>query len=350
MSRMLRSLLVPLLAVAVLTGGPPSAVAGAPARPAEGGPPRAFRFEDDRITESSGLAASRRHRDVYWTHNDSGYAPTRIYAVDGVSGDTVATVTLQGVTGRDLEAVSLGPDGRIYVGDIGDNRGGTWPEVWIYRFPEPKRLRDVTLTPERFTVRYEDGPRDAEALMVHPRTGEVYIASKSNEGEGRLYRGPRKLVPTGSGVNTFRPVDDLDLEVTDGAFSPDGTRLVLRGYFTGVIYQWRTTGRGGRLGEDLGRLRVPLQRQGESVTFAQDGQTLMLGSEGAHSTVEPVELRGDQLPQSATPQEGGDAGRDGNQAVNDEDDGSEPNAVSTLIAVLTAGLLLLAGWWRRRRA
>ena len=49
----------------------------------------------------------------------------------------------------------------------------------------------------QFDVKYADGPRNAEALMVHPRTGRVYIASKNEDGGG-LYEGPEKLTAAGT--------------------------------------------------------------------------------------------------------------------------------------------------------
>ncbi|MFF7728466.1 hypothetical protein [Streptomyces sp. NPDC008001] len=272
----------------------PAVLLPAAPAPADGGssaPPSAvspFTIEDPRIKESSGLAASRTHPGVYWTHNDSGDGPY-VYAVDSRTGRTVATVTLAGIEPRDVEAVSIGPDGDIYLGDTGDNFGGRWSEVWIYRFPEPKTLKDTTVTPTRYTVRYEDGPRDAESLMVHPKTGRVYIVSKKRSGKGALYEAPERL--SASGVNVFRRTADIDLWATDGAFSPDGTRLVVRGYFEARAYRWRD----GRP-EEVGRPDVPLQRQGESVTFTPDGRTLMYGSEGKRSTVQPVALDGDLLP------------------------------------------------------
>ncbi|MGK5548227.1 WD40 repeat domain-containing protein, partial [Streptomyces sp. URMC 127] len=198
--------LAALVTAAVLPAGPalaaaPSPAASASAASSASASPSAFTIEDDRIKESSGLAASRTHPGVYWTHNDSGDGPY-VYAVDGRTGRTVATVTLAGMKPRDVEAVSIGPDGSIYLGDIGDNFGGSWPEVWIYRFPEPKTLRDTTVTPTRYTVRYDDGPRDAESLMVHPKTGRVYVVSKKRSGKGALYEGPERL--SASGVNVFR--------------------------------------------------------------------------------------------------------------------------------------------------
>ncbi|MFG2736749.1 hypothetical protein ACGFX7_18260 [Streptomyces harbinensis] len=279
------------------------AVPAAPAVAAEGAP-EPFVIEDERITESSGLAASVRHPGVYWTHNDSGYGPY-LYAVDSATGRTVATLTLQGAEMRDVEAIHFGPDGALYVGDIGDNFDGGWDEVWIYRVPEPEVLADATVVPDVYRVRYDDGPRDAESLMVHPETGRVYIASKKRKEPGALYAGPETLSTTE--VNTFERVADIDLWMTDGAFSPDGTRLVLRGYFTAHMYRWTDEGLGERVQRQL---LVPVQPQGESVTFTPDGRYLMYGSEGEGSEVVPVELKGELLPESLHPADGAEDGAD----------------------------------------
>ncbi|MFF2043417.1 hypothetical protein ACFVVX_23650 [Kitasatospora sp. NPDC058170] len=249
-----------------------------------------FTIGDPRITESSGLAASRSHPGVYWTHNDSDDGPY-VYAVDS-QGRTVATVTLRGVEPRDVEAISLGPDGRLYLGDIGDNLGGKWPEVWIYAFAEPAELRDQTVDAVRYRVRYEDGPRDAEALMVHPVTGRAYIASKK-QGGGGLYQGPEKL--SASGINTFRRVADVPW-ITDGAFSPDGTRLVLRGYLGATLYRWQ-----GDAPVKPAPLSAPWQGQGESVTFSADGRAVLYGAEGKNSPVWREPLDNDQLPDTVPP-------------------------------------------------
>ncbi|WP_405804209.1 hypothetical protein [Streptomyces sp. NBC_01187] len=294
-------------AVAAPAAAAVSAASAASAVPAsDGDGPQGFTFRDSRITESSGLAASRTHKGVYWTHNDSDDGPY-VYAVDGRTGKTVATVTLRGINPRDVEAISVGPDGDVYVGDIGDNLGGTWPNVWIYRFHEPKRLGDTTVTPTRYNVRYAGGARDAESLMVHPKTGRVYIASKNGEGKGGLYAGPERLAA--QGVNTFSRVAKIDLQATDGAFSPDGKRLVLRAYFGATAYRWEGKGVSGGVSR-IGTVPLPIQRQGEAVTFAPDGRTLMYGSEGARSEVEPVRLSGDAVPPSAEDGSGG-SGDDG---------------------------------------
>ncbi|POX46214.1 hypothetical protein C3489_32405 [Streptomyces sp. Ru71] len=288
-----------LLAGALLVGA-----LAAPASAADGD--QGFTIEDPRITESSGLAASRLHPGIYWTHNDSDDGPY-LYAVDSSTGRTVARLTLKGIgSPRDVEAISIGPGNEIYVGDIGDNLGGRWPYVWIYRLPEPRELKDQTVRATQYVVKYEGGARDAESLVVHPRTGRVYIIDKNEDG-GHLFEGPAEL--STSGTNLFRPVAPVDLWATDAAFSPDGEHLAVRGYLGGIAYDWN----GGRI-RRTGRLDVPLQRQGESVTYSADGKKLLYGSEGAGSEVVAEHAPGGSADSgaghgpSAAAEEGGDGG------------------------------------------
>ncbi|MET7293255.1 WD40 repeat domain-containing protein [Streptomyces griseoloalbus] len=294
-----------------------------------------FAIRDPRITESSGLAASRLHPGIYWTHNDSDDGPY-LYAVDSATGETVARLTLTGVgTPRDVEAVSIGPGNKIFVGDIGDNLGGSWPYVWIYELPEPKELKDATVRATQYVVKYSDGARDAESLVVHPKTGRVYIVDKKEEG-GHLYEGPAEL--SASGDNVFRPVAPVELWATDAALSPDGRQLAVRGYFGGIHYAWN----GGKL-QRKGRLSVPLQGQGESVTYSADGSRLMYGSEGAESPVEARDAPGDGGGG------GKGAGAEGgeNTAGDGDGDGVSTGALVAVAAVVAA--LFGLGRLRRRR-
>ncbi|MBW8792804.1 MAG: WD40 repeat domain-containing protein [Streptomyces sp.] len=322
-----------LLAGVLLTG----ALAAAPASAADGAGAgtgdKGFTIKDPRIAESSGLAASHLHPGIYWTHNDSGDGPY-IYAVDSATGRTVARITLSGVgTPRDVEAISIGPDNQIYVGDIGDNLDGSWPYVWIYRLPEPKKLVDQTVRATQYVVKYANGARNAESLVVHPKTGRVYIIDKKEDG-GHLYEGPATLSP--SGTNIFRPVAAVDLWATDAAFSPDGTQLAVRGYFGGIYYDWN----GGKIKRE-GRLDVPLQKQGESITYSADGTRLMYGSEGADSPVQAEDVPGGSGKASPSGGGGSAAGSDG---------GSSPSAGAKVGAVAVGvAVLALLGLRRLRR-
>ncbi|WP_406285622.1 hypothetical protein [Embleya sp. NBC_00896] len=292
-------------------------------------------IKDERITESSGLVASGLHPDVYWTHNDSSDSP-RVYAI-GKDGSTKATITLSGVDARDWEAITIGKDDAgnpaIFVGDIGDNLHGKWPEVWIYRFAEPATLADATVKATKFRVKYDNGPRDAEALMMDPRTNKLYIASK--ESDGGLYEQPAKL--TTGGINTFTRISSGGSTVTDGAFAPDGSRFVLRGYFSATVYS--------APGKELDGVSVPIQRQGESVAWSRDGKELLFGSEGKGSQIRRVDLKGDNRPDSVRAAPAGDGKSDPRQDGSSAGarDGSDSKSTSDQAKTYGPGLLAVAG-------
>lgn len=312
-------------ALLVLTGAAPAAVA------ADGKGDQGFTIEDPRITESSGLAASHQHPGIYWTHNDQDTG-SYLYAVDSGTGKTVARITLAGVgQQRDVEAISIGPDNQIYVGDIGDNDGVSWPYVWIYQLPEPKELKDQTIRAKQYVVKYTDGSRDAESMIVHPKTGRVYIIDKQEDG-GHLYEGPAKL--STSGTNVFKPVKPVDLWATDAAFSPDGQHLAVRGYFGGIWYDWN----GGDLKKE-GRLSVPLG-QGESVSYSADGTKLMLGSEGEGSEVVAQDAPG--ASGSADSPSGG-----GSSAQGGGGDGGGGNGTVKVGALAVAAVVAVVFGFRR---
>ena len=324
------------LLAGILLAGACALPAAVPASAADGDGKgdEGFTISDPRITESSGLAASRQHPGVYWTHNDQDTG-AYLYAVDSATGKTVARITMTGVgTPRDVEAISIGPDNQIWVGDIGDNDGVTWPYVWVYKLPEPKVLKDQSVKATQYVVKYSDGSRDAESMVVHPKTGRLYIIDKHEDG-GHLYEGPAKL--SSSGTNLFKPVKAVDLWATDAAFSPDGRQLVVRGYFGGLWYDWN----GGDIKRE-GRFSVPLG-QGESVSYSVDGTKILLGMEGTDSEVEAQDAPGDGAAKSPSGSGSSSAsGSDGGKAS-----GSNLKVGALAVAVVVAGFLGLRRLFRR---
>ncbi|QVQ54980.1 hypothetical protein J4H86_17380 [Spiractinospora alimapuensis] len=248
----------------------------------------AFTFQDPDIRESSGLVASQRHEDVYYTHNDSGPAMTPdVYAVDS-EGETLAVlrVTGAGVEARDWESVAIreGEDGEpaILVGDIGDNFAGAWPNVRIYEFPEPSDLSDQEVQATTYTLSYEDGGRDAEGMFVDPRDNRLYVASK--EVSGGLYAAPEELSP--EGTNTLTHVGQAPVYATGASMAPDGQSYIIRTYWNATVYDSSD----GVPGTAMGTLPLPQQDQGEGITHTRDGTAVMISSEGEHSPVWRVPL------------------------------------------------------------
>ena len=89
------------------------------------------------LEESSGVALSRLHAGVLWTHNDSGGDP-EIFAI-GEGGELLGRVTVTGAQLRDWEDLAVGDcevGSCLYIADTGDNQARR-KSVGIYRIPEP---------------------------------------------------------------------------------------------------------------------------------------------------------------------------------------------------------------------
>ncbi len=263
------------LAAALLT----AAAVGVPGATAEAADARVdFRFEDARISESSGLALSVRHPHTVWTVNDSGDL-ARVFAVDTRTGTTVGVHTFTAKV-RDVEALAITPQGRMLVADIGDN-GASRDVVSIYWFDEP--ALGTTTEPGGRTASWElaypDGPHDAEAVAVDPRSGRILVVTKDRV--GGIYALPTS--PSRRGVNRLTRVGTAPPTVTDAVFVPDRSALALRGY-TSLDQVDPDTFAG------LLRTPLPLQPQGETIAVAPGGRALLIGSEGRRSRVQEVKL------------------------------------------------------------
>ncbi|HET9419666.1 MAG TPA: hypothetical protein VFO49_00930 [Nocardioides sp.] len=241
-------------------------VAEAESPPAE----EVCRFQDPQIVESSGLVA----RDgLFFTVNDSGDSG-RVFVVDARTCRTVGGTDWSDEV-EDVEAVAPVDDG-VLVGDIGDNLAAR-ESVRLLQVPAGRGER--TVLPTTYEITYPGGPRDAEALLVQPGTGQVLIASKGLMA-GMLYAAPKRL--SESAPNRVRPVADVPGLVTDGAFFPDGRHFVLRTYGRAVVYTYPGF-------ESVGDITLPEQEQGEGIAVDEQGR-IFVSSEGQRAPVLRIDL------------------------------------------------------------
>ncbi len=138
------------------------------------------RLEQDKITESSGLAVSIRNPGVFWTMNDEG--EPRLYAFEE-TGQHRGRLTLDPAENRDWEDLaSFELDGRAYLlaADVGDNMARR-ESVRIYVAEEPDLADDdkVRNAPDwEFDVTFPDGPRDVESVAVDAAAQQILLLAK----------------------------------------------------------------------------------------------------------------------------------------------------------------------------
>ena len=102
--------------------------------------PVEFFLQDPRIVESSGLASSRAHPGIFYTHND-GAGESQVFAVSSATGDTEAVLDI-GSDAVDWEDIAV-TDSGVWVGDIGGSEAER-ATVSVVVFPEPATLKDQT--------------------------------------------------------------------------------------------------------------------------------------------------------------------------------------------------------------
>ena len=254
------------------------------------GPPRIVgRIQAPELTELSGIAASIDGRGRYWAHNDSGGEPV-LFCLKR-TGASCGMTTIEGAEVVDWEDISAatGPDGsKLYIADIGDNER-VRESVTIYRVDEPQAGTD-TATADASVLTYPGPAHDAEAVVVEPSSGDVYIITKEYTRRARVFVARAPLGPTA----TLEPVATLDLAgplavVTGADVSSTGDRVILSTYATGFEFSLPEGATFDEIWEQPpARITLGSHTQNEAVAYTHSGN-IVSASEGALSPIYSVE-------------------------------------------------------------
>lgn len=242
---------------------------------------------DARLTEISGVVASRAHAGTLWVHNDSGDGP-RVFAI-GADGSPRAEVLVDGANADDWEDISFGPGPAgttgdwIYVADTGNNFLFR-RTLSIYRFAEPSRVGDGRVTAERLDVRFGDGRRhNIEAMFVDPRSGDTMLVTKTDDAVAKLFRIPARPFDGATVKAELVALLEAGTKVTGADISADGSKVAIRTY--DHVLTWER-GANDTIASALGaaptRVAAP---NSESIAFSPDGGTWFSISEGAGADV-----------------------------------------------------------------
>lgn len=262
-------------------------------------------FDVDLAPEVSGIARSRLgdQPGLLWIVDDGpGTDRVRVLTLDG---DLFTTVVMEGVEGRDTEAIAVGPCGAdqpgscVYVGDIGDNTASR-DAVRVHRFAEEAGLATAPdggpVPVETITLTHPDGPVDAESMVVDA-AGRVIILTKRDGAadihvadtftDGVLRDAGELALP-----DPAEPLQSLVTGVvaTDAALLPDGTALLVRTYDS--LLRFTADGEDaptpvpGQGVEDLAgwaveEVEAAPQVQSEAVTFWLDAHSWVTAGEGS---------------------------------------------------------------------
>ncbi|HYF46681.1 MAG TPA: hypothetical protein VD926_10765 [Acidimicrobiales bacterium] len=266
-----RSAVATTVSTTTTTPGPtPDELAAAvcAAQPAPG----QARVADPELTELSGVVALDSGR---WAHNDSGDS-ARLFQL-AEDGSTQAVVPLDGVEATDWEDLSsAGPSsGELFVGDIGDN-AGVRSEVLVHRVTVPDPPSDAALA-QTITLRYPDGPRDAETLLVDPLTRDLVVVHKRFGGASEVYVAPEADWSDGEATLDragIVEVGDSPVDATTGGdVGHDGRVVALRTYLAVLVFprQDDQSLAQALVENDPCDAPAAVETQGEALAFTEDG-------------------------------------------------------------------------------
>lgn len=253
--------------------------------------PTSFPLASGVLEEASGITDSRQNSGMLWVQEDSGNPPE--LSLLSHEGKLVRTIPVTGAANTDWEDIALaaGPDPALdylYIGDIGDN-DQVRTLVTIYRGREVA-ANASSIPVETINFRYEDGPHDAEALLVEPGSLDIYLLTKRDTRSG-IYRLQYPYSTTA--VNVAVKLGELPYTgVVSAAMTADGTGVAVKDYFS-IRYYTRLPGEplSNVLAKPFTSLAYTMEQQGEAVCFTNDGKYYFTLSEKLNGPVSLIKYQ-----------------------------------------------------------
>lgn len=253
-----------------------------------------------KLSEVSGICASRLNPGALWVHDDIGFGPG-LYAVNA-QGAVLQEYVL-GVNAVDWQdmAIGPGPDPNkeyLYIADVGDN-AGTRTDCRLLRVEEPAlpatRGIPIQLPLDAFYFTYPGGSQNCATLLVDWESGTPYLVEKTT-GAPRVHKFamPLDTAWTSTSPTTLIQVaatGTFGATLTGGDCSRDGRRMILRGYGAGAEYARPAGGTFDDLFSQAGvPLNVPGSQQHEAVCYSADGAQVFTTTKLAGQAAAPIHV------------------------------------------------------------
>jgi hypothetical protein len=225
------------------------------------------RIDDPRLAESSGVAVSRVHENVMWSHNDDGQP--LVFALR-FTGEAIRRFEVPGVENHDWEDIATDNSGNLYIYDNTARMDDPFTG-YIHVFPEPDPFVDETI--ERVTtypIRFPDPGLDVETLIV--QDAKVFLVSKPWDGSL-----PRVYFVESLEEGTAELLGNIPHRamITGGDISADGERIALSSYRALFIFERGESGEEPLRSEPL----VCQLNAGQVEGISWDQDNLLLTSE-----------------------------------------------------------------------
>ncbi|GGE96073.1 hypothetical protein [Hymenobacter cavernae] len=235
------------------------------------------RMQKHDVVESSGFELANPEGDL-WTHADGGNT-ARLYKVTP-QGDLLQTLNLAPLVNIDWEDLAQDDEGRLYIGDFGNNQNKRQNLV-IYRLsglPQKPTIDTIHFRyPDQRTFPPKKVARNFDCEAFFYRQDSLYLFTK-NRGEGHWVK--EYVLPARPGRHTAILVDSIQINtwITGADISPDGHTVALLGY--GHIYLIeRQPGR--KLFDGLKScLPIPSSGQAEALVFVNNHDFVFSNEKG----------------------------------------------------------------------
>ena len=240
---------------------------------------------DKRIDECSGLAASLRHPDSLWMHNDSGDKP-RLFRV-GTDGQTQAVCRIDNAKAVDWEDIcsfDFRGESWLLIADVGDNQAkrklGKSPcTLYLLREPQDRKISSVDYD-VRIRFEYDNGPHNCEGVAVDVERQEILLLTKESPLSAAVYHLPLDLSDSKQELVAEQLIRLPIAFATGLDISADSRTLIAVTMWDGwVCHRQPEQDWDQALRNQLHHVMMPQRKQGESVCFSADGRFVYVNSE-----------------------------------------------------------------------
>ncbi len=282
--------------------------AGTPHKPVSADVISRGSITDRALSEVSGIAASRKNKDILWALNDSGNSAS-VYALNP-DGSLVRTLNIKGVSNNDWEDIACFKlDGKSYIliADVGDNYAKR-SKCFLHFIEEPdlsdqKEMPVISVKPSwSITYTYEDGARDCESVAFDSQDKKILLLSK-RDNPPVLYELPVKMDKNAvakklAAIEPFPDKSDdilafgiITNQPTAMDISSDGLSAIVLTYDSSYLFRKNADEKWADVFKSAPvEVSLPKMRQSESICFNSDGSEIFTTSERVPAPLYKIDI------------------------------------------------------------